>query len=591
MNRAMYRFLLLLSGLAAAVSAEEAFDWRVWRELPVRNGGRPKPLDSLGWETVRGLANQNKLVDPASGLRLEPVAAYMAMLLDWQGWDHPARDEMLRTRDWRPLYFFCHSPDKWDRAPLLRVDSPALRSALGLAAEQRRVSPEHLDQARVADPRSERRRPFSGWAEELRRRSEDGEALTELEEQALQLANQFWSYQNHRMGRTMEVLPVNGSEEGTWLSLAHLTLAREGESAGMTEELPRLRELFARVRNAFRVHDARAFNESSREFVTALRGFGERSDNAYPSAALVRLEVAYHHWVPVRVGWVLMLSAALLMLAHRVAGWAPLRSASFPAYGLGLLAVSAGIAVRVIIAGRPPVTNMYESVVYVGAGAAWLGLLFELIEPRRYTLAAAAAVSAGALALSDQCSLVLDPSVRPLEPVLRSNFWLVAHVMTITLSYAALALAAGIANITLGYCLIRSENQAAIRALSRLIYRCVQAGVLLLAAGVILGGIWADYAWGRFWGWDPKEVWALVALLGYLAVLHARFAGWVDEGAFAALTAACFSLVVMAWYGVNFVLGAGLHSYGFGGGGQGYVLAAVVVQLLYAGISCRGVGV
>jgi cytochrome c biogenesis factor len=143
----------------------------------------------------------------------------------------------------------------------------------------------------------------------------------------------------------------------------------------------------------------------------------------------------------------------------------------------------------------------------------------------------------------------------------------------------------GIANITLGYYLVRSSNQAAIGALTRFTYKAIQVGVLLLAAGVILGGVWADYSWGRFWGWDPKEVWALVALLGYLCVLHARFAGWVGQRGLAALSVACFALVVMAWYGVNFVLGAGLHSYGFGGGGQGWVYSAVGIELAYAGVA------
>jgi hypothetical protein len=94
--------------------------------------------------------------------------------------------------------------------------------------------------------------------------------------------------------------------------------------------------------------------------------------------------------------------------------------------------------------------------------------------------------------------------------------------------------------------------------------------------------VWADYSWGRFWGWDPKEVWALVALLGYLAVLHARFAGWVSHRGLAALAVFCFSLIVMAWYGVNFVLGAGLHSYGFGGGGRGWVFSALAIQMGFA---------
>jgi ABC-type transport system involved in cytochrome c biogenesis permease subunit len=209
-------------------------------------------------------------------------------------------------------------------------------------------------------------------------------------------------------------------------------------------------------------------------------------------------------------------------------------------------------------------------------------MILEAAFRKTFVLAAAAAVATLALVLADLSPVVLDASIAPLEPVLRNNFWLVTHVTTITLSYAAFALAMGIGNIALGYFLCGSTNIAAIDHLTQFTYRAIQVGILLLAAGTILGGVWADYAWGRFWGWDPKEVWALVTLLGYLAVLHARIAGWVRQFGLAALSVLCFSLVVMAWYGVNFVLGAGLHSYGFGENtGTAYVALALILQAGY----------
>jgi cytochrome c biogenesis factor len=118
------------------------------------------------------------------------------------------------------------------------------------------------------------------------------------------------------------------------------------------------------------------------------------------------------------------------------------------------------------------------------------------------------------------------------------------------------------------------------------LYRTLQIGVVLLAAGTVLGGVWANYSWGRFWGWDPKETWALIALLGYLTVLHGRFAGWLGPFGFAVASTIAFLGVLMAWYGVNFVLAAGLHSYGFGGGGLPYVAAAVVFDIaILAGLT------
>ncbi|MFO0910219.1 MAG: cytochrome c biogenesis protein CcsA [Isosphaeraceae bacterium] len=124
------------------------------------------------------------------------------------------------------------------------------------------------------------------------------------------------------------------------------------------------------------------------------------------------------------------------------------------------------------------------------------------------------------------------------------------------------------------------ETAAKIKPISDFIYRTMQVGVLLIAAGTILGGIWADYSWGRFWGWDPKEVWALITLLVYLIPLHGRFAGWINTFKLVVASVVCSMSVIFAWYGVNFFLGVGLHSYGFvEGGGQGVVMAVCFAVL------------
>jgi len=214
---------------------------------------------------------------------------------------------------------------------------------------------------------------------------------------------------------------------------------------------------------------------------------------------------------------------------------------------------------------------------------------------------------------------VLDESFSPLMPVLRDNFWLMIHVLTIVSSYGAGALAWGLGLIALTYYLFgryrqplgavslssgreaadvsskdRDRTLAGHRepepcvALSGYIYKAMQVAVLLLAAGTILGGLWADVAWGRFWGWDPKEVWALISCLVYLALLHARYAGLIGHFGLTAGTVLGASAIAMSWYGVNFVLGQGKHSYGFGEGGQGYVYTVVALNWLFlAGAAAR----
>lgn len=207
---------------------------------------------------------------------------------------------------------------------------------------------------------------------------------------------------------------------------------------------------------------------------------------------------------------------------------------------------------------------------------------------------------------------VLPKEFSPLQPVLRDNFWLTIHVLTIVSSYAAGALAWILGNIALAFYLFGryrapvlagpdgkhrpaviialkpAKRPPAICAdLSGYIYKTVQLAVLLLAAGTILGGLWADVSWGRFWGWDPKEVWALISCLVYLALLHARYAGWLNQFGLAAGTVAGASAITMSWYGVNFVLGEGLHSYGFveGSQGQWQVLSLLIVNWAFVALA------
>jgi ABC-type transport system involved in cytochrome c biogenesis permease subunit len=208
----------------------------------------------------------------------------------------------------------------------------------------------------------------------------------------------------------------------------------------------------------------------------------------------------------------------------------------------------------------------------------------ELVYPWQVVALSAAVVAAVCALVADIMPPNLGAEIKSLQPVLRDNFWLTTHVLTIVSSYAAFALALGLANLSLGLFILAPGRTEMIRRLTLFIYRAIQLGVLLIAAGTILGGVWADVSWGRFWGWDPKEVWALIVLLVYLAILHGRFAGWIGPFGLAAGAVLGFVAVIMAWYGVNFVLGAGLHSYGFGEGGRTEVFVAVMAQLAVLGL-------
>ena len=249
--------------------------------------------------------------------------------------------------------------------------------------------------------------------------------------------------------------------------------------------------------------------------------------------------------------------------------------------GVGFLLHTYGFAIRVYLTGHPPVTNMYETVVWVAFGAVVFAGILAYYMKNKFLMVGGAMVATLCMIVADNAPVILDDSIQPLEAVLRSNYWLTIHVLTITVSYSAFFLAMALGDIGLIYYL-RGEKKFAseIKAIAQSVYRSMQIGLAFLIPGIILGGIWADYSWGRFWGWDPKETWALIAALGYLGVLHGRLVGLVRDFGMIAGGVATFSLVIMAWYGVNFVLGAGLHSYGFGAGGVEYVSAFVIAHFI-----------
>ena len=173
--------------------------------------------------------------------------------------------------------------------------------------------------------------------------------------------------------------------------------------------------------------------------------------------------------------------------------------------------------------------------------------------------------------------------------VLDTNFWLATHVTIINVGYAAGALAAGLAHVFVFGRLfkIRTENEELYRNITRMVYGTVCFGLLFSFIGTVLGGIWANYSWGRFWGWDPKENGAMMIVLCNLAILHARLGGYIrDMGIhLAAIGTGC--VVAFSWWGVN-LLGVGLHSYGFTSGIWTTLLVFWITETLVVG---TGLGV
>lgn len=248
--------------------------------------------------------------------------------------------------------------------------------------------------------------------------------------------------------------------------------------------------------------------------------------------------------------------------------------------GLTILIQTAILVFRILISGRAPITNMYETVLFSGYGALLLALVIGHFKKQTLYVYMGLAYNVCTLMMLNFAGGMLSGAISPLVPVLRDNFWLSTHVTTIILSYGALALSWILANTVLVKRKMGKITSKDDLMYADIIYTTLKWGTTLLAAGIILGGVWADYSWGRFWGWDPKETWSLIVLCFYMAILHGRYTSWIKPERFITVTAAAFMSVMMAWFGVNYILASGLHSYGFSQGGALFLGTFFAIQTL-----------
>ncbi|MHB1081075.1 MAG: cytochrome c biogenesis protein [Prosthecobacter sp.] len=224
-----------------------------------------------------------------------------------------------------------------------------------------------------------------------------------------------------------------------------------------------------------------------------------------------------------------------------------------------------GVVIRCIIMQRPPITTLYETILFIGASCALLGLIAEWITKRGLGLLVTAIGGTACMFLSIQfeASEATD-TLQQLQAVLITNFWLSTHVPMINLGYAACMVAALISMIYFIQRLfgVFKTGEGDSRLLTRVAYGFIATGLFLSLVGTVLGGIWANYSWGRFWGWDPKENGALMIVLMCLVILHARLGGYIREIGLHCCNLILGCIVIFSWFGVN-QLGVGLHAYGF----------------------------
>jgi ABC-type transport system involved in cytochrome c biogenesis permease subunit len=360
----------------------------------------------------------------------------------------------------------------------------------------------------------------------------------------------------------LTIPPANPANKDAWLNLGASVLSsmRDGQFHPAVE-------FFARMASAYGHGDAPEFNSAIAGYKNWLQsGFARELAKGRAEYYFNQIKAFLHATIIYIVAFVLA-GGALVTFGVAPGLSESLRRSAYYLIGLAFVVHTFGLVYRMILEGRPPVTNLYSSAIFIGWGACILGLILERIY--KIGLGSAVAGLAGFITLLIAHNLALGgDTMEMLRAVLDTNFWLATHVVCITIGYSATFVAGtlALAYIILGVftpLLATNTGKSTLgKALAQMVYAIVCFATLFSFVGTVLGGIWADQSWGRFWGWDPKENGALLIVIWNALILHARWGGLVrDRGL---MNLAIFGNIVTAfsWFGVN-MLGIGLHSYGF----------------------------
>jgi ABC-type transport system involved in cytochrome c biogenesis permease subunit len=340
---------------------------------------------------------------------------------------------------------------------------------------------------------------------------------------------------------------------------------------------------YAALGHAWRFHQPEQFNELIKLYRDQLQ------DRFVPTLKKCSLEARFNEVDPFYTAMILYIVAFLLAIVSWIKWPEALGRSAFYLVAIAFGLATAGIAMRIWISGYAPVTNLYSSALFIGWVATALCLILEKFYHNAIGSAAAGLVGFGTLIIALHLALEGD-TMEMMRAVLDSNFWLSTHVIAVTTGYAATFLAGFLALIYIFRGLFtKSLDKATADSLARMVYGIVCFATLFSFVGTILGGIWADQSWGRFWGWDPKENGALIIVLWNAVILHARWGGLVKQRGLMCLAVFGNIVTSWSWFGVN-MLGVGLHSYGFTQATFWWLIGFVASQLAVIAIASLPLG-
>ena len=382
----------------------------------------------------------------------------------------------------------------------------------------------------------------------------------------LRLAQSLAAWQGNFVGLPLPIIPLAGFGDLRWLSPWQALDGQQTAGLGVAQlralesELLALRDLQV----AYLEGRELRFGLAARQFTDSVH----RRTAADMELKDPTLEIFYNRanlYLAARLAY----GGGLLLLAFSFLGFRSwFYRAGFLLLLLGFIPHTFGLVLRILITDRPPVTNLFETFVFVGWGAVVCGIVMEYLRKRYLGVFTGLAGGFVFFLLSGKFSAEGD-TMPVLQAVLDTNFWLSTHVTVITTGYMACCVAGLIGHVYMLQAVVsgrrgtRSEADTSRLAHTyRTLFGTLALGLTLSFVGTMLGGIWADQSWGRFWGWDPKENGALLIVLWCAMLFHARMGKMIGPFGMAAGAALLIIVVMMAWFGIN-ALGVGLHSYGF----------------------------
>jgi ABC-type transport system involved in cytochrome c biogenesis permease subunit len=584
---------------AAMPRAEKPLQMKIheFGKLPVAYGGRIQPMDTLARNALRTISGKSTFEAPELGGRqpairwLLDVATLKRGMLNYQ---------VVRVENPDVLQALGLKPRKGFRYSLAELFAGEEKP--GGESELRR-------QAKLADavPPGQRDLTQEKFLEAFEKADmifrlrgafdvpELGQTPREFLERAADLETVIASL---KKGQAARPVPPE-TPEGPWQML-YEAFYNQVRQALMTGKMPsdeNAATKLAGLLDAYRLGEAAEFNSALEKYQpllvktaaaedaheSSLAVHGENRGRK-PAERLSLSRIAFEAWFndfdPLFLCWILYLAAFVLAVLawfgwfegfNRAANW--LLWFTFGLHTFGLLC-------RIYISGRPPVTNLYSSAVFIGWAAVLFGLLFEAIYRLGIGNLLAAVIGFPTLVIAHYLSFDNGgDTLGVMQAVLDTNFWLATHVVCITLGYCTTFVAGGLGLMTiLGGLLGGVFDENLRRQLNRMTYGTLCFAIFFSFVGTILGGLWADDSWGRFWGWDPKENGALMIVIWNAIVLHARWGKMAGERGLASLAVLGNVVTVWSWFGVN-QLATGLHSYGWTKGLTFWLVLFVATQL------------